>query len=416
MARNTTSAVSSTDQTAVRERLLRATQDLILARGFFDANLDDIARRAGISKQTIYACFTSKQHLFEEVLRLTLSEARAEPIGDIAALPINEAVRACAHWVETAAMSANNCELYRANIAAASASPAFAADLHRQRLSSSRIGAALATHPGNKTLSSLPPHRVAAILGVLAIAGCHQLLGIAPTPDEHEARLRGMVQLFSGGWHMPVRPLSCAERPLPDTTCAITETGGRLSAARWEELLRIAAGSFSRSGIRRTSVEEIGAAAGISKMTIYKRFGNKQRLFAAALEQAVDDLLAARQPLGFTDDIHTSLATIALQEDRFAQRTDRVQLLRLLVTEAPSHPDSTHRAWARLTAPSRRELATQLAQWQAADRLHIADPLIAAEQFLLLATRGNQRLTDTLAWDENDAQTHAEDIATLFYR
>ena len=54
--------------------------------------------------------------------------------------------------------------------------------------------------------------------------------------------------------------------------------------------------------------------------------------------------------------------------------------------------------------------------WQAADALHVPDATIAAEQFLLLAMRGNRRLTDTLAWDEDEARQHAQDVVLLFYR
>ena len=407
------------DAAAVRNRLLRAAQDQILATGFFEASVDQIARRAGASKQTIYTYFDSKELLFQEVLRLTMTEASETGAPDWSCRSLADAVHAYALWVEESALKPKNMELYRANIAAATAFPTLAADLHRLRLTASDLGILLTTHPENALLPPVAPVRLANWLGVLAMAGTRHMLGFSEAQAEREVRLQGIVQLFTGGWRTAIEstPVTPTTSLPPPASSAITiEQGGRLSAARWAELLRIAAQNFSRSGLRGTSVEEIGAAAGISKMTVYKRFGNKQGLFTAAIEHAVDDLLTERSPLTFGKDIRTSLEAIALEQDRLANRQQQIQLIRLLITEAPSQPQAVQRAWCRLMAPAQAELAAQLREWQAADALHVPDATIAAEQFLLLAMRGNRRLTDTLAWDEDEARQHAQDVVLLFYR
>jgi len=51
-----------------RERVLRAATDSFLARGYA-SSVDDIARRAGVAKQTVYSHFPSKDVLFREVAR-----------------------------------------------------------------------------------------------------------------------------------------------------------------------------------------------------------------------------------------------------------------------------------------------------------------------------------------------------------
>jgi TetR/AcrR family transcriptional repressor of mexJK operon len=51
-----------------RERVLRAATDSFLAHGYA-SSVDEIARRAGVAKQTVYAHFTSKDRLFREVAR-----------------------------------------------------------------------------------------------------------------------------------------------------------------------------------------------------------------------------------------------------------------------------------------------------------------------------------------------------------
>ena len=65
-----------------RERVLRAATSSFLARGYA-SSVDDIARRAGVAKQTVYAHFPSKDALFKEVAhdltRRVLVELEGEP-------------------------------------------------------------------------------------------------------------------------------------------------------------------------------------------------------------------------------------------------------------------------------------------------------------------------------------------------
>jgi TetR/AcrR family transcriptional regulator, mexJK operon transcriptional repressor len=49
-----------------RERVLRAATSSFLARGY-SSSIDDIARRAGVARQTVYQHFTSKDELFKAV-------------------------------------------------------------------------------------------------------------------------------------------------------------------------------------------------------------------------------------------------------------------------------------------------------------------------------------------------------------
>jgi len=51
-----------------RERVLRAATSSFLARGYA-TSVDDIAREAGVAKQTVYQHFASKDELFKEVAR-----------------------------------------------------------------------------------------------------------------------------------------------------------------------------------------------------------------------------------------------------------------------------------------------------------------------------------------------------------
>jgi AcrR family transcriptional regulator len=58
---------------ARREAILAAALDEFAARGFEGARLDDVARRAGVAKGTIYLHFRDKEALFQEIVRAEIS-------------------------------------------------------------------------------------------------------------------------------------------------------------------------------------------------------------------------------------------------------------------------------------------------------------------------------------------------------
>ena len=54
---------------ARRDAILEAALDEFSAKGFASARLDDVAKRAGIAKGTIYLYFADKESLFQELIR-----------------------------------------------------------------------------------------------------------------------------------------------------------------------------------------------------------------------------------------------------------------------------------------------------------------------------------------------------------
>jgi AcrR family transcriptional regulator len=65
-----------------REAILAAALDEFSSRGFEAARLDDVARRAGVAKGTIYLYFRDKESLFQELVRTMLTPL----VGTIEAL------------------------------------------------------------------------------------------------------------------------------------------------------------------------------------------------------------------------------------------------------------------------------------------------------------------------------------------
>src|SRR4051795_5515403 len=74
-----------------RQAIMDAALDEFIARGFTAARLDDVAKRAGVAKGTIYLHFKDKEALFQELIR----EALVPLIGRLAApAPAGGSVRA----------------------------------------------------------------------------------------------------------------------------------------------------------------------------------------------------------------------------------------------------------------------------------------------------------------------------------
>ena len=72
-------------------------------------------------------------------------------------------------------------------------------------------------------------------------------------------------------------------------------------SARQAHVLETALAVFVRHGFRKTSIEDIAKAAGISRQGIYLNFRNKDEIFGAAIRKALDDGLQAANKI-FDDD------------------------------------------------------------------------------------------------------------------
>jgi AcrR family transcriptional regulator len=81
-----------------RQSILDAALDEFAARGFADTRLDDVARRAGVAKGTIYLYFRDKENLFQDLVRTRLSPL----IGTIETAAVRELpIRALAELIIT---------------------------------------------------------------------------------------------------------------------------------------------------------------------------------------------------------------------------------------------------------------------------------------------------------------------------
>jgi TetR/AcrR family transcriptional repressor of mexJK operon len=194
------------------EAITRAASEMFLAEGFDRASLDQIAQRAGVSKQTIYAHFADKEALFKAICaeltdRLTIplrqptqKQAKLDLEGTLARL----GDQALAMMLHPASL-----DLHRLVINAAARFPELgraAYEAGAQRMIDD-LSAVLVerSHLRDGLPDVLPEAEarrlVEQFMGMLR--GFHQirgLLGVAPvTPGERKAYVRSCVAILLRG-------------------------------------------------------------------------------------------------------------------------------------------------------------------------------------------------------------------------
>jgi AcrR family transcriptional regulator len=160
---------------------------------------------------------------------------------------------------------------------------------------------------------------------------------------------------------MPTRQ----QNPSQPAAKAAAPTPVRLRRAeRREQLLAAATRAFARAGFAATSLDDIAAAAGISRVLLYRHFDSKTDLYRAVLDRAVARLTAAVGTRDYTyASIDALLGAAATDPDGF----------RLLFHHAAREPEfrqQMDRFRKAMVATARRELAKVIgdgawAQWAA---------------------------------------------------
>jgi AcrR family transcriptional regulator len=82
-ARPTDAGFDAIDGTAKRRQIMDGARTVFLASGFDGASMNDVARVSGVSKGTLYVYFTSKEQLFEALIREERRQ-QAERLTDVA--------------------------------------------------------------------------------------------------------------------------------------------------------------------------------------------------------------------------------------------------------------------------------------------------------------------------------------------
>ncbi|GAA2587480.1 TetR/AcrR family transcriptional regulator [Actinomadura fulvescens] len=147
---------------------------------------------------------------------------------------------------------------------------------------------------------------------------------------------------------------------------------------------------FVRDGYVGAKTDEIAAAAGASKQTIYKYFGRKESLFEhivldrlGGIDQLFQDAMGE---LATTDDVEPTLRAVARKFVHALTRQSHLRVRRLVIAEAGRFPKLGHAYFQ--AGPERVHVALASALERLTERglLRADEPLLAANHFTWLVT------------------------------
>jgi TetR/AcrR family transcriptional regulator, mexJK operon transcriptional repressor len=164
------------------------------------------------------------------------------------------------------------------------------------------------------------------------------------------------------------------------------------SGPKGEAIAAAALRLFLRDGYERTSVDAIAAEAGVSKRTIYNRYGDKESLFLSVLRDTFAAMLATFRRIADAHLAQIIAGEGTLERDLTAfvreaaltltMAPERLALIRLILTEAPYFPSLLREEVGQQGMHG--TVARILARLAQAGRLAVTDPDEAAEHLFAL--------------------------------
>jgi TetR/AcrR family transcriptional repressor of mexJK operon len=150
-------------------------------------------------------------------------------------------------------------------------------------------------------------------------------------------------------------------------------------------ILNVAKRLFTTQGFDGTSMDAIAAAAGVSKLTVYSHFQDKERLFAAAVECVCAEQMPAEIFMAdLKGPIRKQLVTIAKAFFALITSDEAVAVHRTIVANARQSPKLAELFWEAGPKRTQRAFESFLREEVQGGTLEIADLHRAATQFFCL--------------------------------
>jgi TetR/AcrR family transcriptional regulator, mexJK operon transcriptional repressor len=191
--------------TAKQAAILEAATEVFLEQGFGNASMDEIARRANVSKATIYSHFDSKHALFGAIIQGRCANTPGTLLDPADDRPPEETLTVLARRFLESAMVPGSLQLYRVVLSEASRFPELGRVFYET--GADCVAGELASYFEDlmaRGVLAVRDPRVAAeqFIGI-ALAQTHVrlMLGIGrcPSPAECDVLARDAVRLFLDG-------------------------------------------------------------------------------------------------------------------------------------------------------------------------------------------------------------------------
>ena len=194
----------------------------------------------------------------------------------------------------------------------------------------------------------------------------------------------------------------------------MARVAGQIDERKSEAILDAASDLFAEKGTA-ASMDEIARRAGVSKQTLYNRYGSKVEIGRALAERRSDLITAPLRAGGEPVTVLTALAEAMLTKLCTADGRSSMRGVALMSPHAPDLADAVYHAGP---GESVRRLALWLAEQDRAGLIRVPDPELAAEMFSGM-TMGHGHLRGILGVDEPraiDIPARARETAQRFLR
>ena len=178
-------------------------------------------------------------------------------------------------------------------------------------------------------------------------------------------------------------------------------TGSRngLSDRKREAILKGAKSVFLKHGFGDASMDEVAAAAGVSKMTVYRHFGSKEDLFAGVITESCHQLITGEIDAVFALPMREALRAYARKMIDIFFARDTAELHRIVIAECRRFPKLGRLFYETGPQACIDALEAYFIRHRSDRALKVADPRRAAEEFLELL-RGYAHLKMLLGIDK----------------
>jgi len=186
-------------------------------------------------------------------------------------------------------------------------------------------------------------------------------------------------------------------------------------------ILEAAKRLFPRHGYDGISMDSIAAEAGVSKLTVYSHFKDKDALFAAAVKARCEEQLPHRTFAlpGATVPIAETLHAIAERFHALACGDEAMEMYRMMAARSPGKDKLAQIFYAAGPKRTIDWLEALLRKAHAAGKLQVAEPRRAAEHFFCMV-KGVAHMRALLGCAPmvrgEAAQEHLASVVALFVR
>lgn len=190
--------------------------------------------------------------------------------------------------------------------------------------------------------------------------------------------------------------------------------------AKREAILAAAQSLFLSNGYEGSSMDAIANVAGVSKLTLYSHFKDKEALFAAAVKTTCETRLPRKL---FLLEENRSIRQVLLELGQafheLANSPESIGLHRVMVTMATQNPALSRMFYDAGPQLLLQDLEELLIQAHSHGLLNVPAPAHAAEHFCSLL-KGGAHFRLMIGYDDAldaaEACRHVEDVVTLFIR